>query len=120
MVLPGELYKHPTTQAKRAVLQSTIVLPDLELLTKYSAQHHRTTPAVEFPQTPGPSPHLETMRFTNIIACAVALVLSASAAPTGQLEGRVPTPDAEAEGVAARKVYTSWYRATNIIGVADD
>lgn len=53
------------------------------------------------------------MRFTNILACAMALVLSASAAP-------VATPDVEAEAVEARKVYAAWYRATNIIGEVDD
>lgn len=61
------------------------------------------------------------MRFTNLILSAVALLSAyAVAAPTpnGNIENRVP--EAEAEPVEARKVYTSWYRATNIIGATDD
>lgn len=61
------------------------------------------------------------MRFTDLILNTVALLSALTVAapiPDEQIGERMP--EAEVEPVEARKVYTSWYRATNIIGEADD
>ncbi|KAF2490404.1 hypothetical protein BU16DRAFT_622015 [Lophium mytilinum] len=64
------------------------------------------------------------MRFTSI-AFALTAFLSAfvAAAPTtNDITKRLPTPE-EFEALAPaekRKVYTSWYRATNILPTSDD
>ncbi|ROV92299.1 hypothetical protein VSDG_07251 [Cytospora chrysosperma] len=61
------------------------------------------------------------MRFTNLILSAVALLsANAVAVPTPNEQIGERTPGVEAEPIEARKVYTSWYRATNIIGEADN
>jgi len=65
------------------------------------------------------------MRFTSI-AFGITAVLSAfvAAAPTANndVAKRMPTPE-EFDALAPeqkRKVYTAWYRATNIIAASDD
>lgn len=56
------------------------------------------------------------MRFINLAFSAVALLSAyAAAAP---VEERAPVTEAEA--LEARKVYTSWYRATNINAATND
>ncbi|KUI59295.1 hypothetical protein VP1G_11069 [Cytospora mali] len=61
------------------------------------------------------------MRFNNLILGAVVLLTAytiAAPMPNKVVEQRIP--EADADSVEARKVYTSWYRATNIIGATDD
>ena len=65
------------------------------------------------------------MRFTAIAFSITALLaaLGAAAPVAGSdIAKRMPTPE-EFELLAPeqkRKVYTAWYRATNIIGALDD
>ncbi|KUI64399.1 hypothetical protein VM1G_12082 [Cytospora mali] len=61
------------------------------------------------------------MRFNNLILDSVVLLTAYTAAapmPNKVVEQRIP--EADADPVEARKVYTSWYRATNSVGVTDD
>jgi 3-methyladenine DNA glycosylase/8-oxoguanine DNA glycosylase len=65
------------------------------------------------------------MRFSTLTFGLTALLAGfVAAAPTANSDTvkRMPTPE-EFDALAPaekRKVYTSWYRATNIIGVSDD